>query len=250
VPAATLLASAVLAGITGAGFASVGWVLTRRAAPEKGRAARIMFCLFWYSAAVIFACQGLQNLAAGLGAPSFGLVSALDQATTPFYCLAAAGLLYYSLFLVTGRERLLFPILGYYLVLFVALRWRIEDARRLGVVTGDWFVGFEYASPLQGPVYTALVALVALPLLVAIVAYATLYFRVDDRAAKYRILLTTLGLFVWILTEALAYTSGFASTTAGEVTRRLVALASTVIVLFAYRPPRLAQRWWGARAAE
>lgn len=234
-PPATLLASALLALSTAGGFAWVARVMWKRAAPAKGASALAMFTLFWVSAAIIWASQGIGSLAGYLGVATLPLISALDQVSTPFYCLAAAGLLHYVLYLLTGRERLLGPILAYYLVLFFLLRLRVESAGRLGVEVGDWVVTFAYASPLQGPAYTAIVALVSVPLLLAIVGYGTLWFRVEDPAQRTRIALVTTGLLGWVGTEALAFTTGFANAPEGEITRRIVALAGTILVLLAYR---------------
>lgn len=242
----TLLASAVLALATAVGFGFVGAILLLRAPPARGHAARVLFCLFWMSAAAVWTAQGLQNLAAAFGWATFALVSALDQVTTPFYCLAGAGLLYYTLYLVTGRERLLVPILVYYLVVFALVRWSVEEAHRLAIDVKPWLVSFRYETPLQGPAYSAVVALLALPLVAAVLAHAALLLRVHDPAARYRIALTSVGLLAWILTEALSYTSGFANSNAGELTRRLVALASAGIVVLAYRPPRFARERWHA----
>lgn len=247
---ATLLASAVLALATGAGFAAVGWLMLRRVQPAQGGGALVTFGLFWFSAAIVWTTQGLGSLLGWTGHLTIPLLSALDQVSTPFYCLAAAGLLYYVLYLLTGRARLLGPILAYYLVAFFLLRWRVESARRTGVVAEDWVVRFEYATPLQGPAYTLVVGLIAVPLLLAILAYGSLLFRVDDPAARYRIALVTAGLLAWVSTEALSYVSGFAATTAGELLRRLVALGSTLVILAAYLPPRIARERWGVTASE
>lgn len=242
----TLLASALLALATSVGFGVVSALLLRRAPPARGHAARVLFSLFWVSAAAVWAAQGLQNLAAAFDVATFGLVSALDQVTTPFYCLAGAGLLYYTLYLVTGQERLLVPILLFYLVVFFLIRWSVEDARRLAIEVKPWLVAFRYETPLQGPAYTVAVALLAVPLLAAVLAHASILLHVRDPAARYRIALTSVGLLVWITTEALSYTSGFANTNAGELTRRLVALASAGIVVLAYVPPRFARERWRA----
>lgn len=87
------------------------------------------------------------------------------------------------------------------------------------------------------------------PLLGAVVAYATLFFRVTDAAARYRIALVALGLLVWITTEGLAYVSGVSNTSAGEMTRRLLALGSTILIYYGYQAPAWAQRRWGAKRA-
>lgn len=245
--ALTLAASATLALATAAGFCTVGAVLGRASVGDGGRSAWAFFRTFWFSAAIIFATQGLGSLAGALGIVGFPLLQALDEVSSPFYCLAAAGLLYYVLYLLTGRARLLPVILTYYLALLVALRWVVASAGRTGIVVTDWQVNFTYTTPLQGPLYTAVVALIAGPLLLAIVAYGGLWFRVREPALRYRIACVSIGLLVWIATEAFSYTSGIASTPAGEIVRRAVALGSTVLVLAAYQPPRFARERWQAQ---
>jgi len=108
-------------------------------------------------------------------------------------------------------------------------------------------VNSTYAAPLQGPAYSIVVALIAGPLLLAILAYGALLLRVKDPALRYRIACVSVGLLVWIATEAFSYTSGIASTPAGELTRRAVALGSTILVLAAYQPPRFARERWPAQ---
>jgi hypothetical protein len=234
-PPITLLASALLALSTAAGFAWVGAITWRRLKPVKGGSALTMFALFWASAAIIWTAQGLGSLAGYSGRATLPLLSALDQVSTPFYCLAAASLLYYVLYLLTGRERLLGVILAYYLVLFFLLRYRVESAGRLGVEVGDWVVNFVYATPLRGLEYTILVALISTPLLLGILAYGALYFRVPDASTRARIALVTVGLLLWVGTEAVAFASGFATTATGEKTRRAAALLGTVLVVLAYQ---------------
>lgn len=245
---ATLLASALLALGTGAGFAAIARLILQRS-EARPRAPIVCFALFWISAAIVWATQGLGSLAAYAGVASVPVNGALDEVSTPFYCLAAASLLYYVLYLLTGRARLLAPILAYYLVLFAALRWRVLVAQRLEVTVEAWQVNFAYATPLEGPVYTLIVVLVAVPLLAAVLSYGTLFFRIRDHASRYRIGLVTVGLTAWIATEAWSFASGVASTTEGELARRLVALASTGVILAAYLPPRSARLRWNVRRA-
>lgn len=246
---ATLLASALLALATGAGFGVIGWLVARRPASGSAHSATVCFSLFWHSAAVIWIAQGLGSLSGFAGLADRGLLVTLDQIATPFYCLAAASLLFYVLYLLTGRPRLLLPILLYYLVLFAALRHHVEQAHPIGVEVRDWQVNLVHETPLQGLRYTILIGLVALPLVAAILAYGSLFFRVVDPGVRYRIGCVTLGLAVWISTEALSYSTGAAATTAGELARRLVALGSAFVVLAGYLPARWARERWGAQPA-
>lgn len=246
--AVTLYVSAALALATAAGFGTVGQLVLRRGSRAPSLAI-VGFAAFWWSAAVVWADQGLAALAGATGRASLPLLRALDQAATAFYCLAAASILFYVLYLLTGKQRALGPILLYYLGLFLALRYHVESALPVRVDVGAWQANVAYAAPLQGPRYTLLVAMMVVPLLASIAAYGALVFRVRDPGARYRIACVTIGLLVWITTEALSYTTGAASTAEGELTRRLVALGSTGIVLAGYAPPRFARQRWGARPA-
>lgn len=248
-PSGTLLVSAALALGTAVGFALVGRRLAGRAPVREGRSAQTMFLLFWVSATVIWSVQGLSNLAAAWGAATLALHNAFDQVSTPFYCLAAGALLHYVLYLVTGRARLLAPILAYYLVLFFLLRWRVELANPVGVDEQGWTVAVEYATPLQSPSYTLLVALISAPLLASILIYGWLATRVADAPTRYRIALSSIGLFGWVGTEAATFALGLGGTSAGELTRRLVALVGMLLVLAAYQPPALLRARWAARAS-
>lgn len=247
VPPPTLLASAALAILTGVGFAFVAALALRRW-PERGQSAWTMFALFWASAAIIWVTQGLGSLAGYLGYASLPLIAALDQVNNPFYCLAAASLLYYVLYVLTGREKLLVPVLLYYLVVLFFLRLRVETAHRTGIRIEDWGVRFDYATPLQGTAYTLTLAALSGPLLLAILAYGSLWLRAGSRAARYRIALVTTALFGWIGLETISFATGLSGSTAGELTRRLVALASTLVVVAAFEPPPPIRRWLDAAA--
>ena len=244
---ATLLLGALLALGTAVGFAAVGRLALVRAQGSSG--VGTFFALFWFSAATVWTAQGAQSLLAYLGLLTPPLLTATDQVSSPFYCLAAGSLLYYVLYLVTGRGGIIGYIFVYYALLLFALRWSVAEAAPTGFEVLEWNVATTYERPLQGPFYSAVVSLIALPLLASILAYASLAFRVRDPAARYRIACVAGGLLLWVGTEALSFTSGIAATTAGELTRRLVALAATLLVLAGYLPPRVARERWGARDA-
>lgn len=241
----TLLASALLALGTAAGFLVVARrVQDRQSASTAAR----LFTVFWIGMALIWSLQGAVSLAGYLGVAHFALVATADDAAGALYCVAAACLLYYVLYLYTGRRGLVFPVFAYYFALYLGLRYQVNQTPRIGVHVGQWQVNTVFATPLQDGGYVAVVALISGPLLAAIVAYGSIFFRVDDAATRYRIACICAGLLVWVVTEASAFATGLAATSEGELVRRLVALASTITVAAAYLPPRFARQRWGATA--
>lgn len=242
-----LLAGALLALGTAAGLATVGLLVALRASRTKMPLGGAFFAVFWVSAAGIAASGGLRSLAAWAHVDSFALVVALEEITTPLYCTAGASLLIYVVFLRTGSGKHVLPIASYYLLLLPLLRYHVALAHPIGYAVTDWNVNYVYERPLATPAYAVTLLLTVGPLLAALGAYAALGATLREPATRYRIFGVSLGLALWVTTEALAFATGAATLGQGELIRRLVALGSTAIVISAYVPPAYARRRWGAR---
>jgi len=242
-----LLVGALLALGTAAGLATVGVLVALRAGRTHVPLGGAFFALFWISAAGIAASGGLRSLAAWARFDSFPLVVALEEVTTPLYCTAGASLLIYVVFLRTGTGKHVLPVALYYLALLPLLRYHVALAHPIGYAVTDWNVNYVYERPLATPGYAATLLLTIGPLLAALGAYAALAFTLKGAAARYRVLCVSLGLSLWITTEALAFATGLAASGEGELLRRLVALGSTLVILTGYLPPAYAKRRWGAR---
>lgn len=245
-PAASLILSAALASATAAGFAIVGSITSNRSARTPSWLASFAFSGFWFSAAIVAGSQALRLLAAVLGVDSMALIVGIEQASTPFYCMAAASLLYYVLFLLTGNARLATPVAVYYLALYPVLRYHVARAGPVGYVVTDWQVNYVYAQPLQWWGYSVTLALIVLPVLLAVIAYSALALSGLDAPTRYRLVCVSIGLTFWIGIEALTFSTGLAATTSGEILRRSLGLFAAGAVLMGYLPPAFARRRWGA----
>jgi hypothetical protein len=243
---ATLLVSASLALASAAGFALCAR-LALRGTNEAG-GARLALAAFWLGAAGVAAVQGMRSLSASFGFDSFAFIRAMDQTATPAYCISAAGLLYYVLYLLTGRAWVAMPVLSYYLVMIPALRYPVEVARPIGYTVADWNVNLVYEGSLTGPTYTLALALTAVPLMASMLAYAALVLRVREPALRYRVACTAAAFILWVGIEVVVWSAGLASTGTGEITRRLVGLLVTLVVGIGYYPPLAARERWGARS--
>lgn len=247
-PAATLLLSALLALGSAGAFMAVGFLVVAPRRPMAPSLASVAFPAFWHGAALVFASQGARTLVAWMGVDSMPLIVALEGLSTTFYCMSGAALLYYTLFLLTGRSRLAIPIAAYYVVMLVVLRYHVALAQPIGYEVTAWQVNYVYVQPLQSTAFTIALLLALAPLLAAIVAYGSLSLRVDDHALRYRVVMVFAGLALWAGFEAFAFGSGLAATSAGEVLRRVAGLLGAVTVTAGYLPPAFARRLWGAKA--
>lgn len=241
----TLLASGLLAFGSAAGFLVISRLTLRG---SEGGGAKLAFAAFWVFSGAVAMLQGTRSLAAASGLDSFALMRALDEAATPAYCLAAAGLLYYVLYLLTGRAALAVPVALYYLVMIPLLRYAVEVAHPTGYVVRDWQVNLVYEGSLQSPYYVTVLALTAGPVIASVLAYALVALRVSAFPTRYRVACVSIGLALWLLTEVAAWASGAVNTTYGEIGRRSAGLVVSAAVLVGYFPPALARRRWGAVA--
>jgi hypothetical protein len=239
----TLLASACLSLLTAA-LALVVARLVLGNPSEPQAHARTWFASFWIGVAGVAAAQGARSALAYSGRASLDLIMTLDQVATPFYVLAAGGLVCYMLFVLTGRTRFFLATTIYYLVVYGMLRYSVVRAHPIGFAVRAWQVNLLYETPLQTPLYTLALALTAVPVLLAIAAYVTLYFRIQESPARYRIVCMSAALALWVFTELLAWSTGAAATNWGELARRGVGLASIASAILAYAPPAAVRRRW------
>lgn len=233
--AATLTLSAFLALASTIGFVLCARLAIRGSSESGG--ARLSLGAFWLGAAAVSAIQGARSVSAGLGVDSFELIRALDQAATPAYATAAGGLVYYVVYVLTGRPTLAIPVVIYYLGMIPLLRYSVEIARPVGYVVTDWNVNLVYEGSLSSPTYTVALLLTALPVWASVLAYGTLLWRVSDKVARFRVACMTASFALWVGAEVLVWAVGLAATPAGEVSRRLVGLAVAVVVGIGVSPP-------------
>ncbi|HWH09172.1 MAG TPA: hypothetical protein VNX21_08230, partial [Candidatus Thermoplasmatota archaeon] len=210
---APLTLSALLAFASATGFVLCARLAVRGTSEAGG--ARLSLAAFWLGAAAVAAIQGARSLSALLGADSFALIRALDQAATPAYCMAAGGMVYYVAYILTGRSTLAIPIGLYYVVMVPVLRYPVELARPVGYAVGEWNVNLVYEGSLASPQYTLALALAAVPMWASVLAYASLLAHTPEPAARYRIACMSVGLLLWVGAEVVVWATGLAATPAG-----------------------------------
>jgi len=245
VDAAASWSDAAYAFATAFVFALVAARLSQGERSEESRFAHAMFMLWWCGVAAFLATGGLVSAldAAGVeSAQARVFLSALGMLTV---CSAVCGLVYYVLFVYTGRAGLLLPLVAYYAgiwcVMIAGLMLDAGEAAR-------WHRSVVTLAILTGPVVSAAIVAFLVPTIVALALYAGLYRRASSAHQRYRVALATASLIAWFGLALLALALGVQDTPAWEVVGRGLAVAAAAGVLLAYAPPRRVRRWLDARA--
>lgn len=246
-------------------FGTVAVFIARRPVTQRARGAQRGFVIWWGGLAVIGLYALVFNDTYGIVVAEYGLgpLLAILYILIGILFLLLGGLMYYLLYLYTGRSGTLWWPTVYYLVLMASVVWLLHGFGGACLVPADggcqnpdWQEGdpaaigaYDERPQWIGPVFG--LALVVPPL-VAAVMYFLLYFRVDDPTSKYRILMVSGGIILWF-TFSVGNTLVAASTQtpAGDVSAlisRSLGVLAAALVLLAYLPPRFVQRRFGVQS--
>lgn len=243
---ATLAVQGLLQITIGVGFVLVAQSVRGRQAstPDVALAARA-FLGWWYGLGGYIALLGVLHILASVGIVSYPLSIVIRMVTIPLLGVALWGMLTYVLYMYAGHHALRNLVALYALglvVLFMAETFMNNDHV---VVLGDWSAGLQPRSALF---LNLVYAYFAIPLLMAIVAYAGLVRRVHGVEQRYRIVMVSASLGLWVLGGLYGETSG-----SGPLAFVLVSglgAATSFVMLLAYRPPAAVRRWLAGRDAK
>jgi len=234
----TLGVSAGFAFVSAIIYVYVGVRFGRRQVSGESKMAARMFALFWLGLAATTASGGILSLTGALGDPNLGVVSAATYMNVVVISAALMGLLYYLVYLYTGRKEILMPLVALYSTLGVTLALYIASSNPTGVLVSRWSVGLTYARPLTGPFVLIVVGLLILPQLIAALVYFRLYFRLHDPTQRFRVAVVSWSLILWFGIGLLAGGAGLSRFDWWQVASRGLGLGAALAILTAYYPPR------------
>lgn len=240
----TLSASALFAFVAALVYAYVGWRLGQREVTEKAQRAATLFSVWWYGLAGTTTATGIMHLTAALDAASLPLFIALTYVNVLVVCVALLGLLYYLVYLFTGRDTVV-PLGVFYAAYYVFLLYYLTAAGPTGVEVTRWRAALAYEQPLMGPLFGVVIALLVFPQLIGALAYLSLFFKVQEATQRYRILVVSLSIVVWFGSALAAAGSGLASNDAWQLASRFIGLGAAVAIYLAYFPPGWVRRRYG-----
>lgn len=231
-------------------YAVVGTKVGRRRVSTEAMLAVKMFRFWWYGLAALSAISPVLVVGqAAVGNLPIPVWVAVVDAFLVLICLAFMGLVYYLLYLYTGRRWLIWPVAIFYGALAFGLLALVAFMNPQEPFVGE---GTDraptYENEITGtPLSAALGLLFIVPPFGAAVAYGLLYFRIHDRTARYRIAMVSLSFVGWFGSSLVAQFLGVRTqdNDLWRIASMAVSLTAAVTVLLAYLPPTSWQRRWG-----
>lgn len=233
-------------------FTYVGRMQMRRQVVGEARVALNLFAIWWYALGAVTFGGAVFNVIGHLGVRDVALWQVYTYLAIGGICLALWGLLYYLVYLFTGQTAWL-PILSvFYVFVYVYVLYWVQVQIPNGIQVTEWSVQLSYAKPDTGILSFVILLVIVVPQILAGLAYFTLFFRVRERAQRYRIALVSWSIVGWFGSSVIAafLPEAFRESDGWQVLQRLIGLTAAALIVMAYKPPAGIQRWLAAGTPE
>jgi hypothetical protein len=244
----TLVFGAILAFTAAAVYAFVGLrILDRRLDPAAGPGEHLaarLFAVYWCGLAAYTSVNALAMFLVANGIVDPAIHNTLFHLGLLLVCLSLWGLLFYLLFLFTGRRRLLYPLTAYYVGFYVLLQYYIALRQPVGVEAHSWHIAIVYVND-AGPFFAGLLLLLVLPQIIGAIAYFTFFFRFQDATLRWRVALVSGSIIVWFGASLVGGLLGLREHDWWHLTTRLIGLMAAIVVYIAYHPPAWVRQRFG-----
>ncbi len=247
----TLLTSAAFAVAAAVLYAYVGHRLGQREVSPEASLASHAFSAWWYGLALTSAISAVTTIAITAGTRNVDLLVALGYLSLLAVCVALWGLLYYLIFVFTGRRKAWIPLAIFYVLYYILLLYWLASLNPIGVDVQEWTAEIDYETEVEdSPMLMLILALLLLPQIIGALAYFTLFFRLTDPTQRYRVALVSWSIIVWFSSSYLASIAGLSEYDWWQLVSRFIGLTAALTILAAYVPPKWVRKRFGIEAVE
>src|SRR5438552_952539 len=221
-------------------LAYAGVLVGQRSLPDaSARIALRLFSVWWYSVAAVVLLAGSHTLLAIVGITSPTLHQAITYLTALPLALGLWGLLYYLIFIYTGRASALWPLtIGYLFFLAFELYYFSSFGGTRHLEETPWQFRFVGDTMPDKWISITFGILLAVPILFVVIAYAGLYRSTRDPSVRSRISMISLAFGLWFRDVLLAFLLGWDRAEWFPVAYEAPGLVAGVLIVLAYRRPR------------
>lgn len=246
--AASFWAGALLPLVTTALLTFVGVTVLRRGAPAPDRLALRLFGAWWFSAGAIILLGSAPTLLSLAGSPPMWVFDITTYATAVPLAVGLCGLLYYLLYIYTGRRELIRPLVVAYTAFFALTIWYF--AQFGGRHLEETAFSVRIVSDVQPAAWVraAYGVAVALPIVAAVVGYGLLLRRAHGKEQRFRVALVSTSFFLWFTPVLVAFVFGFDQADWFPFVYQAPGTLAAALISMAYHPPAFVERRWRAPA--
>lgn len=246
----TLLLAAIIGLGTAILYGFVGRTVARRQVSERNRLANTLFATWWYALSVSTIITAGLSVAYYLGKQDLSLHFTATLLNVLVICVALWSLLFYMIFLFTGKNGVVGPLAVAYVLYFFFLVYFLLENQAVGVKTDGWTTELDFARETRGFLFGLVLVLLVFPQILAGLALVGFSLGLQDFERRLRAIIVGVSIVVWFGSAFAGTLLGVVNTVGWQVFSRFVGLAAATAVLLAYRPPRPVRAWIAGRKAK
>lgn len=198
------------------------------------------FALWWLTTAANQLLGSALYLAAAFGHTDVSIQLTYLFVQRLLLAVSLVGLMYYLLFLQTGRSYLP-PLAVVYGLFFAAQLYSLSARTAIGVESYGWRTDVVWATP--EPVLLRLsLLLIVIPPIVGALMMLRIYRRVQTPTRRFRVAMIGGGFVIWWIIAIIAGQASMLSVSWFQALNRIVGIAIAVGILLAYEPMMWMQR--------
>lgn len=234
---ATLWIGLALSLATAAVYAIVGWrVLPRARGTARGPLEA--FALWWFALAFYTFLLAVRDTLAIQDLLDRNLLKTITHLSVGPLVAALWGLFYYLAYIFVGGKRLLWPSVALYSAMYLVFIYITVTLEPAAIILRTWDVRIEYATEIPPLMSLMILALLLVPILLAVLAYASLLFRLEEGEQRLRVGVVSFAFLAWFGGSLLAVLMGLAEVEWWGLGGRLLAMGSAALVAIVYAKPR------------
>lgn len=222
---------------------------TRSIVGSRGLAL-VCFVAFWYTSGANKILAAGANYAAAFDRLSLNLYVSTLLINFALLAVGLGCLLYYLLFLFTGKRRILYPVAVTYILYYFVLTYTLINGQPTIIHEGTWRISHEGTRAASGPLQLLNLVLLAVPQTVGALMLLAVRGRSQDPTLRYRLALVPLALVAWTIGIVLVGLPGFYDSAAMQFSSRAIGALAALITLAAYEPFSWVRRRYGVHGLE
>lgn len=230
----TLMLSGAILFLIAALFASVGWVVSRRAVSPEQQLPATAFAVWWFGYAAYTLETATRNILTSIGIEDVALHISVTYLGLFLLSIGLAGLMYYLIYVYTGSNRILVPLAAFYASFYFLALYAYSSRNPVAVEAGTWSTQVVFEFPENPLLNIVIITALLVPLGVGALLYSLLYFRVESALQKKRILIVGGAFLFWFVVHAFGRLSPLGDMLFWPLLNRMIALISALVILYAF----------------
>ncbi len=230
----TLMLSGAILSLIAVLFATVGWVVSRRAVSPEQRLPATAFAVWWFGYAAYTLEAATRNILSSFGIDDAALHVSVTYLGLFLLSIGLAGLMYYLIYVYTGSNRILVPLAAFYASFYFMALYAYSSRNPITVEAGTWSTQVVFEFPENPLLNNMILAALLVPLGVGALLYSLLYFKVESALQKKRILIVGGAFLFWFGVHAFGRLTPLGDILIWPLLNRMIALISALVILYAF----------------